>query len=66
MITVELTEPERARGTLSPENVRAAVEALRVDGFVLLADVVDPAHLDVLHERMAGDIDALRARQDVP
>jgi hypothetical protein len=66
MITLELTEPERAGGTLSPDNVRAAVEALRVDGFVLLADVVDPAHLDVLHERMTGDIDAFRARPDVP
>ena len=66
MITVELTGAERENGTLSRENLRIAVEALRDDGFVLLADVVDPAHLDRLHERMTADIDAFRARPDAP
>ena len=66
MITIEPSEQERATGVLSDENRRAAVEALRTDGFVVIADVVDPAHLDVLHERMITDLAALQARPDAP
>jgi hypothetical protein len=66
MITIEPTEQERTTGVLSEEHRRAAVEALRVDGLVVLADVVDPAHLDVLHERMIADLTDLRARRDTP
>jgi hypothetical protein len=51
---------------LLPEQVSAAIEALRTDGFVILPDVVDTAHLDVLHERMVSDLAALRARRDAP
>ena len=32
----------------------------------MLADVVDPAHLDVLHERMLADLAGLQARTDAP
>lgn len=51
---------------LSTEQVSAAVEALRTDGFVILEDVVDTAHLDVLHERLLADLAALQARPDAP
>ena len=66
MITISLSDEDRAAGRLVGTNVRAAVDALRVDGLVLLEDVVDPAHLDVLHERMIADLDAVRDRPDVP
>ncbi len=66
MITIEPSEQERATGVLSDENRRAAVEALRTDGLVVIADVVDPAHLDLLHERMITDLAALQARPDTP
>jgi hypothetical protein len=66
MITITLSDQERVAGTLSDEHRREAAEALRTDGLVVLADVVDPAHLDVLHERVIADLDALRARPDTP
>ena len=66
MIMITPSDRERVAGTLSDDHRRTATEALRTDGLVVLADVVDPAHLDVLHERMIADLDALRARPDTP
>jgi hypothetical protein len=66
MITIDLSDDDRAAGRLSGENLLAAVDALRHDGYVVLNDVVDPAHLDILHERMIADLDALQARADAP
>lgn len=66
MITIDVSEGARAAGRLSGEELRAAVDALRDDGFVVLNDVVDPTHPDILHERMIGDLEALQARPDVP
>ena len=66
MITIDVSEAARAAGRLAGEELRAAVDALRTDGFVVLNDVVDPAHLDILHERMISDLEALQARPDAP
>ena len=66
MITIDLTPEDRTAGQLLGNNLRIALDALRTDGLVLLNDVVDPAHLDVLHERMVDDLDAFRARPDAP
>ena len=66
MITIDPTATERAAGTLSAEHRQTAVEALRTDGLVVLNEVVDPAHLDVLHQRMVADVAALQARADAP
>lgn len=66
MITIDLTEEDRAAGRLMGDSLRKAVEALRTDGFVVLNDIVDPAHLDVLHERIVADIDAVQSRPDAP
>lgn len=56
MITIDVQESDRSAGGLAPERLEAAREALRTDGLVVLADVVDLDHLDVLHERMVGDL----------
>lgn len=48
------------------EHLRAAVEAIRADGFVALNRVVDLAHLDLLRDRMLEDLGALRGRKDAP
>ena len=66
MITIDVSEDARAAGRLTGEELLAAVDALRNDGFVVLNDVVDPAHLDLLHERMIADLDALQSRPDAP
>ncbi|WP_309718708.1 hypothetical protein [Armatimonas sp.] len=36
------------------------------DGFVVLEDVLDPAHCEVLCEKMLADVDAILKRPDVP
>lgn len=56
---ITLTPQERAAGALSEENVQRAADAIRNDGYVVLADVIDTAHLDVLRERMAADSQTL-------
>lgn len=66
MLTIDVPDDDRAAGRLSGDSLRAAVDAVRSDGFVVLNDVVDPAHLDILHQRMIDDLDALRARPDAP
>jgi hypothetical protein len=66
MITIDIPDRDRAAGRLFTDELRAAVEALRTDGFVVLSDIVEPAHLDILHERMISDLDALKARPDTP
>jgi ectoine hydroxylase-related dioxygenase (phytanoyl-CoA dioxygenase family) len=55
-----------AAETLPPDRLAAAVEALRVDGFVVLPNVVDPAHLAALRERMLADLEQILARPDAP
>jgi hypothetical protein len=66
MISIDISEDDRAAGRLSGDALRVALEALRDDGFVVLNDVVDPAHLDVLHDRIIADVEALQARPDAP
>jgi hypothetical protein len=66
MISIDVPAADRVAGRLSGDELAAAVDALRSDGFVVVNDVVDPAHLDVLHGRMIGDLDALQARRDAP
>jgi hypothetical protein len=66
MISIDLTEKERAAGRLLDENLRTAVDALDTDGVVVLNDLVAPAHLDVLHDRLLADLQALQARPDAP
>jgi hypothetical protein len=53
--SVSVTADERARERLSPANARAAVQALTTHGFVILENSIDPAHLDVLREKMMSD-----------
>lgn len=66
MITIEVPESDRAAGGLAPERVQAALDALRVDGIVVLENVVDLDHLDALHDRMLSDLVALQSRPDAP
>ena len=52
-ITVE--PKELAAGQLSDVSVKQAVDAIRVDGYVVLENVVSHDHLDILRERMDAD-----------
>jgi len=66
MISIDIPAEDQAAGRLTGAALQTAVDALRTDGFVVLADVVDPTHLDVLHERMLADLAAVQARDDAP
>lgn len=50
-----LTPAELAQAKMSDIHLAQATEALRADGFVVLADVIDHQHLDILRERMDAD-----------
>lgn len=66
MVSIAISPEEVASGQMSAEHLSAAVDAVRTDGFVILEDVVDTAHLDVLHERLLEDLLLLQARTDGP
>ena len=66
MTTIQVTTKELAARALSAMNLDAAAEALLVDGFVILEDVVNVSHLDLLHERLTADLEALLSRPDAP
>ena len=46
---------ELAAGELSDGHVKQAVDAIRVDGYVVLENVISHEHLDILRERMDAD-----------
>ena len=46
--------------------MKTLIEAFNRDGFIVLEDVIDPAHCDILCEKMLADIDAILKRPDVP
>ncbi|GAB4458149.1 MAG: hypothetical protein OHK0029_19010 [Armatimonadaceae bacterium] len=66
MVEIEVSKAELETGELNPAHLRAAKDALFNDGFVVLKNVVDTAHLDILHERMLEDVKALISRKDAP
>jgi hypothetical protein len=66
MTSLEITPAETNSGRMAPEHVEAAVQAILADGFVVLNNVIDTGHLDILRYRMLEDIHALIARVDAP
>ena len=66
MLALDITPEEVHRRQLRAAQLRAAVQALRADGVVVLNQVVDLGHLEVLHDKMLEDLAALQARQDAP
>lgn len=66
MTTIDITAEEQSSGRMTPEHLASACAALRGDGFVVLNDVVDPAHLGALRERMLEDVARILEREDAP
>ncbi len=66
MVTIEVTPGEVAQGALTPENLKMAVQAIHDDGIVVLKDVVDLGHIEILREKMTADVEAILKRTDVP
>lgn len=65
-VKLDITPEEVEGRKMRAEHLRAAVEAVHTDGFVVLNRVVDLAHLDALRDRMLEDLEALRSRKDAP
>lgn len=66
MNSLSVSASELRAGFLAPETLARAVAALREEGFVVLEDVIAPAHLAVLREQMLKDVAAITSRDDVP
>jgi ectoine hydroxylase-related dioxygenase (phytanoyl-CoA dioxygenase family) len=66
MTALDITSEERTTGKLSAVRLEEAVRAVREDGYVLLNDLVDPAILAPIRDRMLADVEKILARDDVP
>jgi len=66
MTELNITRSEIDSGQMTEEHLDAGVKAILQEGYVVLNGVVDPEHLDILHERMLADLAALTARDDAP
>src|SRR5438105_12848774 len=66
MYTLDITPEEVASGRMIEAHRDAAIEAIRTDGFVVLNDVVDPAHIATLRERMLADVPLILADDEPP
>lgn len=66
MIALDFTPEELSTGQMSDEHLQAAVNAIKIDGYVVLNDVIDPAHLESLRGRMLDDLQKILARDDAP
>ena len=44
---------------MTSEHIAEAVAAIRTDGLVVLKDVIDLAHVDILKAKMLEDVEAL-------
>ena len=53
--TVSVSADERHREKLSSASSAQAIAALQQHGFVILENAIEPAHLDVLREKMTAD-----------
>ncbi len=66
MIALNVSSNELSAGSLHPDTLGKAVEAIRRDGFVVLENVVSLDSIAVLREKALEDVKALLARPDAP
>lgn len=66
MNAMNVSKTEKNAGKLTPENLREAARAVREDGFVILEELIDPAIMKILAEKMIADTGVILARDDAP
>ena len=66
MISLRIASDEKEQGRLTAAHQSAATQALKDDGLVVLEDIVDPAHLALLHTRMLADVEEILKRPNLP
>jgi ectoine hydroxylase-related dioxygenase (phytanoyl-CoA dioxygenase family) len=65
-MNIFVSSEERARARLTDEHCRQAVQAIREDGYVVLDNVIEHAHLDSLLEKMLNDLKTLFTARRLP
>ena len=55
MVVVKAQPKELTAGKFSETHLKKAIEAIRVDGCVVIENIVNHKHLDILRERMDAD-----------
>jgi ectoine hydroxylase-related dioxygenase (phytanoyl-CoA dioxygenase family) len=63
MLVITPTASERKEARLLPVHLDAAVRALRDDGFVVIENAVDTAHIDAVYAAMVEDINSVRRQK---
>ncbi len=66
MTELAITQAEKEHGHLEDTRLAMAVRAVREEGFVVLHNAIDPAHIAVLRERMLADAAQIAALDQVP
>lgn len=66
MTALDITLEERMTGRLSDSRQAEAVRAVHQDGYVILNDLIDPAILAPIRDRMLADVAKILARDDIP
>ena len=63
---ITMSPEELVNGEMSETHLNQAVHAIREDGYVILAEVISHAHLDLLHEKMEEDLRTLMTASVLP
>jgi ectoine hydroxylase-related dioxygenase (phytanoyl-CoA dioxygenase family) len=66
MTAMDLTSQEKTSGKISPEHLQQAVRALHADGYVILNELVERSHAEILAQKMIEDVQFILQRKDVP
>lgn len=59
IVTVSVSDQERALGSLSDENLGLAISALHRDGIVVLENAVDTSHCDTLNDILVEEAETM-------
>jgi ectoine hydroxylase-related dioxygenase (phytanoyl-CoA dioxygenase family) len=66
LVSIPVTDAERAENKLTPEHRAQAIQAVHDAGAVVLENVVSQNSIHVLREKMFADLQAFMARPDAP
>jgi ectoine hydroxylase-related dioxygenase (phytanoyl-CoA dioxygenase family) len=66
MITQKAPAATTEMQPMPPEQLAAAVAAVKREGFVVVEDVIDGEHVAALREKMLADLPLILAREDAP
>ena len=63
---IDFSATEIDSGCISDEHLALANQTLTTDGFVVLKNIVDKEHIEIICERMLKDLETILARPDAP